>query len=344
MNNINKNPRYVVEPELRVAFILQPAFTLLAFSGFMDVLRCSADESDLSRQILCKWWVVGDPAATVKASSGTEIHQEISYDELDPARLDYVVVVGGLLSEAETIDPDAYRFLHAAREAGTCIVALCTGFFHLARAGLLSGKRCCVHWVDERRLENEYPDVIPVLGQAYVEDDGIFTALGGIAGLELAIDLVERHCGRRRSRKCIDRLCVDSSFASYRHPNSVEHEFEVTGDRFLERAVEAMRHTITGDTTIKQLAHNVGISSRQLRNIFRKHTGKSPARFWREIRLHEAKWRLSETSQSITQIAYAAGFADSAHLSRSFRALFGTTPRVYRQTRLTADSPADKVS
>ncbi len=126
--------------------------------------------------------------------------------------------------------------------------------------------------------------------------------------------------------------------------NAVEHEFEVIGDRFLERAVEAMRHNISGDTTIEHLARNVGISSRQLRNIVRKHTGKSPAQFRREIRLHEAKWRLSETSQSITQIAYAADFADSAHLSRSFRALFGTTPRVYRQTRLTADSPADKVS
>ena len=344
MSSINKSPKYFAEPELRVAFILQPAFTLLALSSFMDVLRCAADESDLSRQILCKWWVVGDPAATVKASSGLEIRQEISYDELDPAQLDYVVVVGGLLSEAEKIDPDAYRFMHAAREADIGIVALCTGFFHLARAGLLSGKRCCVHWVYERRLEQEHPDVIPVLGPAYVEDDGIFTALGGIAGLELAIALVERHCGRNRSRKCMDRLCVDSSFAAYRPPYAVDHEFEVTGDRFLERAVEAMRHAIAGDTTIENLAHNVGISSRQLRNIFRKHTGKSPAQFWREIRLHEAKWRLFNSSQSITQIAYATGFADSAHLSRSFRALFGTTPRVYRQTRLTADSPADKMS
>lgn len=121
----------------------------------------------------------------------------------------------------------------------------------------------------------------------------------------------------------------------------MEHEFDVIGDRFFERAVEIMRLTVTGGTTIEKLARSIGIW--QLRNIFRKNTGKSPAQFLREISLHEAKWRLSETLQSITRITYAAGFADSAHLSRSFRVLSFKFPRTFRRTGYAADSPADKL-
>lgn len=110
----------------------------------MDVLRCAADESDHSRQILCKWWFVRNPETAIKLSSAPEIRQEIPYDGLDLAKLNYVVVVGGLLRDANKIYPQAYQFLNTAHKAGVSVVAICAGFLHLARAGLLAGKRCAV--------------------------------------------------------------------------------------------------------------------------------------------------------------------------------------------------------
>lgn len=146
----------------------------------MDVLRCAADESDHSRQILCKWWFVRNPETAIKLSSAPEIRQEIPYDGLDLAKLNYVVVVGGLLRDANKIYPQAYQFLNTAHKAGVSVVAICAGFFHLARWSS-RWQALCGHWAYERRLELEYPDVIPVLGQAYVQDGQIITALGGIA-------------------------------------------------------------------------------------------------------------------------------------------------------------------
>ena len=38
---------------LSIGFILQPDFTLVAFSSFVDALRLAADEADRSRKVRC---------------------------------------------------------------------------------------------------------------------------------------------------------------------------------------------------------------------------------------------------------------------------------------------------
>ena len=323
--------------DLSVGFVLQPAFTLLSFSCFVDALRHAADEGDGSRQRLCRWAVLGDPTRPVAASCGVSIRPDAPLGEAALEGLDYLAIVGGLIAEGRGIDPAIHDVLASARRAGVGLVSLCTGFFHLARAGLLDGKRCCVPFIYQRHVTEEHPSVEPVTGPAYVEDDGIFTALGGIAALELALDLIERHCGPRRSRKCADRLCIDATFEPRRALTRAADGFDLNGNRYLERAGEIMRERIGGSLDVPALARLVGTSDRNLRAIFHRHTGRSPARLWREMRLQEARWRLANSSQSITRIAHATGFADSAHLTRSFKALFGETPSRYRALRLQAD-------
>ena len=53
---------------LRVAFLLMPSFTLLAFSAFVDALRLAADDADRSRQIRCRWDVISHDMRPVRAS------------------------------------------------------------------------------------------------------------------------------------------------------------------------------------------------------------------------------------------------------------------------------------
>jgi transcriptional regulator GlxA family with amidase domain len=46
-------PPPLIKPDLKVAFILTPRFSLVPFAGFIDCLRHAADEADFSRQISC---------------------------------------------------------------------------------------------------------------------------------------------------------------------------------------------------------------------------------------------------------------------------------------------------
>lgn len=68
-----------------------------------------------------------------------------------------------------------------------------------------------------------------------------------------------------------------------------------------------------------------------LGRLFRRDTGKSPREYFIRRRAFEAAARLLHSDASITEIATDLGYADTAHLSRSFASEFGTSPRGYRR-------------
>ena len=74
-----------------------------------------------------------------------------------------------------------------------------------------------------------------------------------------------------------------------------------------------------------EAAAALGLSESHLRHLFRKETGVSFRRYLLWLRLGDAMARaLSGTP--LTEAAHAAGFADSAHLSRTCREMFGINP------------------
>lgn len=101
-----------------------------------------------------------------------------------------------------------------------------------------------------------------------------------------------------------------------------------TRDRIL-----ALIEARLGDPDLKtgMIAAELGISLRTVQNIFAT-MGTTPSAFILEHRLMEAAERLNSTrSASITEVAYATGFNDSAYFTRCFRQRFGTTPRHWRE-------------
>ncbi|MBL6748910.1 MAG: helix-turn-helix domain-containing protein [Nevskia sp.] len=74
-----------------------------------------------------------------------------------------------------------------------------------------------------------------------------------------------------------------------------------------------------------ELAGEVGLSASRLAHLFRGATGIPVRRYilWRRLR---AAVQSALQTGNLTEAAHAAGFADSAHLSRTFRAMFGITP------------------
>lgn len=76
-----------------------------------------------------------------------------------------------------------------------------------------------------------------------------------------------------------------------------------------------------------ELAARVSLSPGRFGHLFRAHTGMPLRPYLRWLRLQQA---LASVAQGyrLTEAAHAAGFADSAHLSRSFRRTFGIPPQV----------------
>ncbi|MCF0229808.1 MAG: helix-turn-helix transcriptional regulator [Parasporobacterium sp.] len=84
--------------------------------------------------------------------------------------------------------------------------------------------------------------------------------------------------------------------------------------------------------TVEDIAAAASISSREAARCFKKVRGKTPVDYLTEYRLSIARNLLSDTADSITDIAMKTGFSDSAYFGKTFRKYFEMTPVEYRQT------------
>ena len=96
------------------------------------------------------------------------------------------------------------------------------------------------------------------------------------------------------------------------------------------KAVIAARLDDPGlDTTL--LAAETSVSPRSVQAAFAE-IGSTPSTHINELRLERAaQWLRIYPARSVTDIAFAVGFNDSAYFSRCFRNRFGTSPRAWRQ-------------
>ncbi|HET9787346.1 MAG TPA: helix-turn-helix transcriptional regulator, partial [Pyrinomonadaceae bacterium] len=79
-----------------------------------------------------------------------------------------------------------------------------------------------------------------------------------------------------------------------------------------------------------EIAHLVGVHPTHLARSFKKHYRTTVGEYLRRLRLDWATRRLSETEDSITEIALAAGFYDQSHFSHLFKQHTGLTPAEFR--------------
>lgn len=82
---------------------------------------------------------------------------------------------------------------------------------------------------------------------------------------------------------------------------------------------------IHGSVALDAIARECGVSASRFRHLFMASTGSSWRAFVRWERLVRATASAS-TGASLTAAAHDAGFADAAHFTRTFRAMFGLTP------------------
>lgn len=98
-----------------------------------------------------------------------------------------------------------------------------------------------------------------------------------------------------------------------------------TLDPRITQAVQLFRANSDRRTTIAQAATAVALSPSRLAHLFRAHTGLAVRRYLLWLRLADALQKMT-SGVSLTTAAHAAGFADSAHLSRTFKRMFGLVP------------------
>ncbi len=102
---------------------------------------------------------------------------------------------------------------------------------------------------------------------------------------------------------------------------------------WLNRAVELIFTSNDPDLSVASVASDVGVHPVHLARVFRRFLGCSPGEYLRGHRLERAAAMLGRGVASLADIAQSAGFVDQAHLTRTFRSRFDTTPAQWRKSR-----------
>jgi AraC family transcriptional regulator len=99
----------------------------------------------------------------------------------------------------------------------------------------------------------------------------------------------------------------------------------LSDDALITRAIAFISRSLDGPITLATVAKAVHRSPSRLAHRFTAAIGVPLRRYVLWCRLRAAA-DAAMRGASLTEAAHLAGFADSAHLSRTFRAMFGVTP------------------
>lgn len=103
------------------------------------------------------------------------------------------------------------------------------------------------------------------------------------------------------------------------------------GGDIVARAHQYMRKGIGEPLQLAQIATAVGMSVSGFAHNYKRQTGISPMTMLRRMRVEAAKLHLMRERLTLEQIATETGFADAFHLSRTFKAITGMSPRQFRR-------------
>ncbi len=101
----------------------------------------------------------------------------------------------------------------------------------------------------------------------------------------------------------------------------------------VSRALRLIGDGALAEGGVERLAARLGLGARQLRRLFDRHLGASPAAIARARRAHFARTLLDDTALPITAVALSAGFGSIRQFNHVMRGTFHRSPRELRRTR-----------
>jgi transcriptional regulator GlxA family with amidase domain len=287
----------------------------------------------LSGRPFYRWRTIGETGEDVLASDGLSVNAEYSIDDPDVfSDLDIIIVCGGRRIDQSTTER-VLRWLRTADKHGIALGAVCTGSYVLAKAGLLDGYRCSVHWENIASLTDLFPNV-NVGRSVYTIDRNRYTCSGGTAPVDMILHLVRRQLGGDVSAGVAEQFVyerVRQSADQQRVP--LRHTVGNQSEKLII-AVELMEANIREPVSQTELASYIGLSRRQLQRIFQRHLMTTPSRHYLQIRLLRARELLHQTSMSLVEIASLTGFVSSSHFSKSYKEFYGYAPSAERRQNI----------
>lgn len=310
---------------IHIHILVTPNFNLAATTAFIDPFRAANYLEGVTR---FRWVLASAPGGPCQASNGLVVEtQKLASVQSEPSD---IVVMSASWTPETGKTPQLLAALRKWARAGSIIGALDTGAFIVADAGLLRGHRATVHYEHIDAFKELHSDV-DVSEDIFIRDEKRFTCSGGIASSDIALHIIRAISGdalANASARYIFHPSLRAAGTSQNPANSEPLGTHVPNT--IRQAIIVMEQHLENALSIPEIADEVEISHRQLNRLFMRYVGKSPAIYYRDIRLDRARGLVTQTDMPMSEIAIASGFASQVHFSRAYRERFGLPPRTDR--------------
>jgi transcriptional regulator GlxA family with amidase domain len=310
----------------RYAFLTLADYSMIAVTNAVEPLRMA---NRVSGQRFYDWRIVTLDGRPATASNGLMLTPTERLADI--GRVDLVFVCGGV-NVREAVSPALVAALRRLAARRLPLGAMCTGGYALAQAGLLDGYRATIHWENISALREQFPRVL-IADHVFTIDRDRYTCSGGVAPLELMLNLIESRLGPQVSRPVSEQFIVERiRDASDRQYVPLRAQVGPVHSSVLAVA-EIMAANIENPLSLEGIARQSGLSRRQIERLFRQQVNCVPKRYYIELRLKRARELLRQTSMPIMAISTACGFQSPPHFSKCYRSHFGHPPSAERAAR-----------
>jgi transcriptional regulator GlxA family with amidase domain len=305
-------------------FVLIDAFSMMSVITAIEALRVA---NRILGQTRYRWRVTQESGAPPLASNGLAL----PCTPLDPTAPcpAYLFVCAGMHATPRA-PKRLYALLRRRLREGAVIGAVSLGPLILARAGLLDGRRCVIHWEGHETLVESFPDLTVSTGLFEI-DGPVMTSCGGLATLDLFLEILRREHEGWLVQAVSNQLQIGAARRGSQPQHGGAYRLPVTAPPAMHKAIALIDQHIAEPLTLPQLAAAVGTSRRTLDRRFRQHTGQAAAAFCLKRRLERAEALLLHSGMPIGEIALATGFPASAAFAAAFRKAHGITPSEARR-------------
>jgi len=324
----------------KILFALVPNFSMIAFATAVEPLRLA---NRILGRAAYQWLFISTDGEPVKASNGMAVQVDGALGDYRRGRLafersDLIVVCSGVKVEAfNSVEMNSW--LRARSGQGIRIAGLCTGAWVLARAGLLEDRSCAIHWETLPAFAEAYPDV-DVHADLFEIDDNIFTCAGGTASLDMMLHIIAEDFDDKTVDAVAAQCITDRVRGSHDRQRLPLRARIGIHNKKLIYLIELMEANIAEPLTLVELSRFAGLSRRHVERLFRQYLGRSPARYYLDLRLDRSRQLLMQSDMPIVDVAIACGFVSASHFSKCYRELYGRSPKADRLEATQAASEA----
>jgi len=314
----------------QIHFLLIPNFSMIAFSSAIEALRLA--NRALGRTAY-EWRLISEDGHPVQASNRVMLSVDSTLEQVlnevtHPSDSSMVIVCSGV--DVENFHHRCvFSWLRRMHKRGVSVGGLCTGAWILAEAGLLEDRSCAIHWEMIPSFAERFPDV-NVKSSLFEVDNDIFTCAGGTVALDMMLYFIGLRFGTEMAEKVCEVCLMDRVRpANDRQRLPIGSRLGIQNPRLLT-IIEIMEANVAEPVSLAQISQSTGISRRHIERLFRHHLGRSPARYYLEVRLERARRLLRHSNLPIIEVAVASGFVSASHFSKRYREYFGRSPQTDR--------------